>query len=511
MPLTKALFPLFVMGGLGVTAVLTSCFLPAGSATRVAAAEIAAEGLDPQTGSRPHLSLLQERECLPEGGPLGNLRAAARSALVDGDLLSRTWATDQGIRATSALGQRSTPGDLGAATSYAALDLDLDETGDLPIRNEARWSRHTLSQGEHLAALWSDAWGLRLRTLYRLLEEPKAADLLNRVYPGQEVEWQIDADGTLKRLRLWNGDRAEGNEWLRVAGGDDYERHRIQGAREITYQVLTGKVRDTISASLEVNEAVPASTADALALLLIRHLPLPDDVHDGDQYALLVKTETLAWDDTPYDVRLLAFDYSKQAITVSAVRHSNGRFYTPEGRSLLPPFDRLPFTGNYRISSGYNPGRRHPVTGRVAPHRGTDFPMPVGTPIVAPAEGKVTQVDNHPTAGRHVVIEHGQGYTTRYLHLQKALVRPGQTVERGQRIALSGNSGRTTSPHLHYELHIDGRAVDAMRAELPDNEVLAGAELGRFQRVAQPLLAELRDAATSRQIAMTPFPAGPDF
>jgi len=130
----------------------------------------------------------------------------------------------------------------------------------------------------------------------------------------------------------------------------------------------------------------------------------------------------------------------------------------------------------------------------------------VGTPIIAPADGKVTQVDSHRHAGHYLVIEHGQGYTTRYLHLQKALVRPGQAVERGQRIALSGNSGRTTSAHLHYELHVDGRAVDAMRAQLPENEVLTGAELERFQRIAKPLIAELRDATPARQIAMHPFP-----
>ncbi|MFO8003493.1 peptidoglycan DD-metalloendopeptidase family protein [Thioalkalivibrio sp.] len=513
MPLTKAILPLIVMGGLGITAVVASSLLPAGSATRAIAAEIAATDLDPgdhSTGQRPRLSLLHDRACLPEGNRLEDLRAAARLALADGDLLRRTRVTGQGLHASTAPAPRSGLADpLKAATSYAALDLDLDDTGSLPLRNEARWSRHMLSEGEHLAGLWSDAWGLRLRTLYQLLEEAEGAELLNRVYPGQEIEWQVDAKGALKRLRLWKGNRAEGNEWLRVAGGG-YQRHQIQGARDITHQVLTGPVHGEIATSLEVNDGLPTSTAKALAIRLIRHLPLPDDVRDGDQYALLVETETLAGDDTPYDIRLLAFDYSGHAFTVSAVRHSNGRFYTSEGRSLLPPFDRLPFTGNHRISSSYNPGRRHPVTGRVAPHRGTDFPMPVGTPIVAPASGKVTQVDSHPAAGRHVVIEHGQGYTTRYLHLQKALVRPGQTVKRGQRIALSGNSGRTTSPHLHYELHIDGRAVDAMRAELPDNEVLSGAELEGFQRLAQPLLAELREAAPSRQIAMTPFP-GPGF
>ena len=104
------------------------------------------------------------------------------------------------------------------------------------------------------------------------------------------------------------------------------------------------------------------------------------------------------------------------------------------------------------------------------------------------------------------MIQHGQGFKTRYLHLQKALVQPGQQVTRGQRIALSGNSGRTTSAHLHYELHIDGRAVDPMRAELPRGAPLSGAELTRFQRTARPLLVGLAEASAPRRVAMQPLP-----
>ena len=76
--------------------------------------------------------------------------------------------------------------------------------------------------------------------------------------------------------------------------------------------------------------------------------------------------------------------------------------------------------------------------------------MPIGTPVNAPADGRVTRVENHPYAGRFIVIEHGQGYSTRYLHLHRQLVSVGDTVERGDRIALSGNTGRSTGPHLHY-------------------------------------------------------------
>jgi murein DD-endopeptidase len=532
MPVRKTLYSLFAIGGLGITAITSSGYLPAGHASHAGGAELlnANLGLVPYPPvARLRASLLQDFECRPEGGPVDDLRQTARSRLAQ--INSLPWAEFVGSGASErdARGDASDLlDDFAVATSHDNLDLshdnldlshhnldlsydtlDLDEPSVLPDLGQALWSRHTLNQGEHLAALWNDGWGLRLRTLYQLLEDPESAGILNRVFPGQKVEWLVDPDGTLKRLRLWS-DRAGGNEWVRLDGTEAYSRRQIESAREVTRQVVAGLIRSDGPASLAANDALAPPAVTALPALLDGYLPEPEAVRDGDQYTVLIEQETLVGDDTPYDVRLLAFSYSGQQFSVSAVRHTDGLFYTPDGQSLLPPFDRKPFSGSYRITSGYHSGRRHPVTGRVAPHLGTDFATPVGTPIIAPADGTVTQVDSHRHAGNYLVIEHGQGYITRYLHLQKALVRPGQSVERGQRIALSGNSGRTTSAHLHYELHVDGRAVDAMRVQLPQNETLAGAELERFQRIAQPLIAQLQDATPARQIAMRPFP-GQDF
>nr|WP_296752141.1 peptidoglycan DD-metalloendopeptidase family protein [Thioalkalivibrio sp.] len=507
MPVRKTLYSLFAIGGLGITAMTASGYLPAGHASNAGVADL----LNTNLGLVPHrpaprlqASLLQDFECRPEGGPVDDLRQTARSRLAQIHALPWSEFVGSGAVEREIFGDASDlRDDFAVATAYDNLEIEVAPA--LPDLKPALWSTHTLNEGEHLAALWNDAWGLRLRTLYRLLEDPESAGILNRVFPGQKVEWLVDPDGILKRLRLWS-DRAEGNEWVRLDGTDAYSRRQIESAREVTHQVVAGQIRIDVAASLEANDALSPPAVAALSVLLDRYLPEPDAVRDGDQYTVLIEQETLVGDDTPYDVRLLAFSYSGPAFSVSAVRHTDGLFYTPEGQSLLPPFDRKPFSGTYRISSGFHSGRRHPVTGRVAPHLGTDFATPVGTPIIAPADGKVTQVDSHRHAGHYLVIEHGQGYTTRYLHLQKALVRPGQAVERGQRIALSGNSGRTTSAHLHYELHLDGRAVDAMRAQLPENEVLTGAELERFQRIAKPLIAELRDATPARQIAMHPFP-----
>lgn len=135
----------------------------------------------------------------------------------------------------------------------------------------------------------------------------------------------------------------------------------------------------------------------------------------------------------------------------------------------------------YRISSAFNPNRLHPITGKISPHNGTDFAVPRGTPVYTTGDGVVSRVENHPYAGKYIVIEHSGQYRTRYLHLDRILVRKGQRVSRGERIALSGNTGRSTGPHLHFEFHINGRPVNAMRAQIPLATAVKDDQLGVFK------------------------------
>ena len=374
---------------------------------------------------------------------------------------------------------------------------------DWKAEANAEWSEHIVSQGETLAALWNRQWGLPLRTLYQLGADPESARLLDRVHPGQQIEWQVDYAGELGRLRLWV-DRSRGYEWVRLDGTERYTRIEIDAEREISHRVLMGEVQDRLSDALLGHTRLPPAAARSIGRLLDDHRQQVDGVRNGDSFTLLLEIETLVGDEKPYDVRLLAFTFAGATHSMTAVRHINGHFFSPEGHPKLPQFDRHPFHGEYRLTSGFNKGRRHPVTGRVAPHFGADFSMPPGTPVVAPADGVVTLVDSHPLAGNFVEIEHANGFATRYLHLQRALVRTGQQVTRGQRIALSGDSGRTTSAHLHYEVHVNGRPMDPMRVELPRGEPLEDAEMAQFRQAALPLLAELREALASRQLAMQP-------
>jgi murein DD-endopeptidase MepM/ murein hydrolase activator NlpD len=112
--------------------------------------------------------------------------------------------------------------------------------------------------------------------------------------------------------------------------------------------------------------------------------------------------------------------------------------------------------------SSYFGHRADPFTGRKAFHRGVDFAGPAGAQVVAVASGVVTYSKERFGYGKTVEINHGNGYVTRYAHNQRVLVVPGDTVKKGQSIALIGSTGRSTGPHLHFEVLKQGRAVDPM-------------------------------------------------
>lgn len=123
------------------------------------------------------------------------------------------------------------------------------------------------------------------------------------------------------------------------------------------------------------------------------------------------------------------------------------------------------------LTSAFTAMRAHPILHIARPHEGIDVSAPMGSPIEAPGAGRVTSAGWESGYGNTVTIDHGFGIVTKYAHAQKVLVRKGQRVERGQKIALVGNSGLATGPHLHYEVHVNGRPVDPLRYVLPENVV----------------------------------------
>ncbi|MEC9294810.1 MAG: peptidoglycan DD-metalloendopeptidase family protein [Pseudomonadota bacterium] len=385
------------------------------------------------------------------------------------------------------------------ATSYEDYGVELyeDDVSFLELELAAEepfvpeWETHIVEPGETFAVLAQNELGLGYSEVLALLDDLPDPRRLTHWRAGHSFDYQLDETGRLLALRMMKNTR-EGV--LLERDSDQYAITAIERQGEPVQRLYAGSVTGSFARSAQAT-GLSSSSVTELTRILQKKLDFRRDSRRGDQFQVLVESDMI--DGETLDSRVLAVKYDGERMDLTVVRNTtDDNFYTPEGSSLDPAFARHPFEGNYRLSSNFNPRRLHPVTGRVSPHNGTDFAMPIGTPITAPANGRVERVGNHHAAGRYIVVRHDNGYRTRYLHLSQPLVSQGERVTMGDRIALSGNTGRSTGPHLHYEVIVNNTPVNAMTVELPENTSLSGDTLIAFQRQAEPMLAALESGET---------------
>lgn len=172
------------------------------------------------------------------------------------------------------------------------------------------------------------------------------------------------------------------------------------------------------------------------------------------------------------------------------------RYYDYDGNAPEPSMDRAPLRYT-RITSHFNPRRRHPVSGRIRPHNGVDFKAAYGTKIHSTGNGIVTFAGWQHGYGRIVIIKHPNGYETRYAHLSAISVHVGQSIKRGQVVGKLGNSGISTGPHLHYEVRVNGEPKDPMTISLPSFKPIARSYLGIWHFRAEQYQIAMKELAES--------------
>lgn len=180
-------------------------------------------------------------------------------------------------------------------------------------------------------------------------------------------------------------------------------------------------------------------------------------------------------------------------------------YYNGDGESAQRLLMMTPINGA-RLSSHF--GRRfHPILQTSRAHNGTDFAAPTGTPIMAAGNGIVERADRYGSFGNYIRIRHANGYKTAYAHLNGFArgIRAGSRVTQGQTVGYVGTTGRSTGPHLHYEVHLNGRPINPMSLDLPTGRQLSDAELEAFVIERDRILA-MRDGAPA---ASEPAGTGP--
>ncbi|WP_374634933.1 M23 family metallopeptidase [Ferrovibrio sp.] len=165
-------------------------------------------------------------------------------------------------------------------------------------------------------------------------------------------------------------------------------------------------------------------------------------------------------------------------------------YFNTQGQSVKKALLRTPIDGA-RLTSGFG-RRKHPILGYSLMHKGVDFGAATGTPIQAAGEGTVELAGWNGAYGNYVRIRHGNGYATAYAHMSRIGVKNGQRVRQGQIIGAVGTTGRSTGPHLHYEVMVQGQQVNPMNVRFPSGRKLEGKELAKFRQHIELMDTEIR-------------------
>lgn len=176
-------------------------------------------------------------------------------------------------------------------------------------------------------------------------------------------------------------------------------------------------------------------------------------------------------------------------------------YYDAKGRSVKKTLMRTPIDGA-RLTSGFGK-RKHPTLGYTKMHRGVDFGARSGTPIMAAGNGVVEVAGRKGGYGNYVRIRHSGSYKTAYAHMKKFAkgVRKGSRVKQGQIIGYVGTTGRSTGPHLHYEVHQGGKQINPLSVKLPAGRKLGGKMLAAFREHSKKLNTEVANTALETQLA----------
>lgn len=285
-------------------------------------------------------------------------------------------------------------------------------------------------------------------------------------------------------------------------------------------KVACGAINGSLDQSAQAAGATPRQVRQVTDLFAYQ-LDFSRDIQPGDRFCMVFDRkvtdsgQTVEGGDLRYAE--IEADHLKAKGAVRFYRHQGAagekaQFFDELGKNIRGFLLRTPIDGAH-VTSTFGL-RRHPILGYTRMHQGIDFGAPTGTPVFAAGDGVVAEVKLNGGYGRWVMIRHSGNWQTGYAHLSRWApgLKPGQSVVQGQLIAYVGTTGRSTGPHLHYEVMQNGAKIDPKGAKVPSGTVLAGPELVAFQaekgRIDAMLLAQATPkAAPVQTAAAAPQPA----
>ncbi len=343
---------------------------------------------------------------------------------------------------------------------HRATDDDAENTPPRPD-----WTEITVRRGETLSQILQRA-NVDAPALLQFIRSHPEARPFHEIKVGQVLRLRADAKGRLEELATDQGEEAT----LHLRRTDTEFRVELLPR---PFEARLAHVSGTIDSSL-FEDGLAAGLSESVILRLVEifgwDIDFAQQIRAGDSFAVIYEEKT--WHGQKLaDGPILAAEFINQGRTYRAVGFRGARgqmeYYSPEGLSLRRAFLRTPVEFS-RISSRFAM-RLHPVLKTWRAHTGVDYAAPSGTPVRATAAGRIATLGWNGGYGKAIAIRHGGAYSTLYGHLSRfhPALRVGSQVEQGQVIGYVGNTGLATGPHLHYELHVNGKYQNPLTFKFP--------------------------------------------
>ena len=494
---------LMVVAGLSALVAIAALVTPSGDVkARRAPAELSVGNAPAESPAPPRDKLATQwidGEAIAEPGSTepGNTEPGNTEPAIAEQSISKQSLTEPGRVEPSSAGQDAPRQALPAPL---APEQDAIAVAAAPAAAPA-WEAFPVRRGDNLSLLFKRA-GFSSTDVYRIVHSAAGGRDLERIYPGQSLAFRRDAQGRLAAVRH-TIDPVHSVLYERLDEGFSSQPSVREPERRPTW--ASAKIESSLflagrAAGLSNNLIME------LAAIFGGVLDFVLDPRRGDTMEVLY--EQLYVDGEKYrDGNVIAASLTNRGERFNAYRYvdRNGtaNYYDESGVSMRKAFLMAPvdFT---RISSNFNPRRLHPIYKTVRPHNGTDYVAPRGTPVLAAGDGRVIKAGYSKANGHYVFIQHGQRYTTRYLHLHKRRVKSGQGVVQGQIIGAVGSTGAATGTHLHYEFLVGGvhRNPRTIHKSLPKAKSLPEAEMPGFQLAIAEARTQLAQRREDRGLAL---------
>ncbi|MDY6926973.1 MAG: peptidoglycan DD-metalloendopeptidase family protein [Pseudomonadota bacterium] len=359
--------------------------------------------------------------------------------------------------------------------------------------DEPQWQTYTVKSGDTLAKIFKRA-GLSPKDTYAVSHAGEQAKTLVTLLPGDRLDLNV-IDNQFAGLRY----ALSPTDTLYIEPQEDSDEllsHIDSKPVEVRHNFAQGEITSSFW-----NAGVAAGLTDNqimhLAGIFGWDIDFAMEIRAGDTFNVVFEERYIDGEFVGFG-DIVAAEFVNQGEKFAAIQHEDGNYYTPEGRSMRKSFLRAPINFKY-VSSNFTKARFHPVQKRWKAHRGTDYVAAVGTPVMAAGDGKVIEASYNKYNGNYVFIQHGEKYTTKYLHFKKKAVKKGDMVKQGQTIGYLGSTGLASGPHVHYEFLVDGVHRNPRTVDLPKALPIDPKQRDAFMQIAEQRLAQL---GTSRRIML---------